>query len=140
MSQMMLPPGMAPPGLDVGGGATPAPPPDPGMLMALLSGAQGGAPPGPDLGPMGGGPPPGPDPTAMGGPPGADPTAGGGPGGPDDQPMSAVEHIQAAMKHLMMAMTQQQDDQMGHGITKGMATLQGLLAGDAKQKLAQRGA
>jgi hypothetical protein len=39
----------------------------------------------------------------------------------------------------MMAMTQSQDDQMGHGITKGMATLQGLLAGDAKQKLAARG-
>jgi hypothetical protein len=63
--------------------------------------------------------------------------------GPDDGgdsgPMSAVEHIQAAMKHLMMAMTQSQDDQQGHGITKGMATLQALLAGDAKQKLAARG-
>jgi hypothetical protein len=47
--------------------------------------------------------------------------------------MSAVDHIRQAMKHLMMAMTQQEDDQMGHGITKGMTALQGLLAGEAKQ-------
>ena len=109
----MMPPGVMPPGLDVGGGNTPAPPPDPGLLMALLGGgAQGGAPPGPDGGP----------------------SDGGGQGADDSQPMSAVEHIQAAMKHLMMAMTQSQDEQQGHGITKGMAMLQGLLAGDAKNK------
>jgi hypothetical protein len=53
--------------------------------------------------------------------------------------MSAVDHIREAMKHLMMAMTQQNDEQIGHGITKGMSTLQGLLAGDAKQRQAAGG-
>jgi len=53
--------------------------------------------------------------------------------------MTAVEHIQAAMRHLMMAVTESQDEQQTHGITKGMATLQGLLAGDAKRQIAARG-
>jgi hypothetical protein len=102
------------------------------MLQALLSGGLQGGPPGPDLGPAGGGPPDGGD--------------GGGGGfpadlaNPDDlRPMGAVDHIRQAMKHLMMAMTQTQDEQQGHGITKGMSALQALLAGDAKQKLAARG-
>jgi mono/diheme cytochrome c family protein len=97
------------------------------MLQALLSGGLGGAP---DLG---GGLPP-----DLGGPDLGGPDLGGGP--PDStQPMSAVDHIREAMKHLMMAMTQTEDDQQGHGISKGMATLQGLLAGDAKQRLAAGG-
>jgi hypothetical protein len=55
------------------------------------------------------------------------------------EPLSAVDHIREAMRHLMMAMTQEQDDQRGHGITKGMAALQGLLAGSAKQRQAAGG-
>jgi hypothetical protein len=129
MSTMMYP-GAAPPGLDVGGGGTPAPPPDAATLQALLGGLQGGPPNGPDLGP---------DLAAGLGPGGP---ADAGPGGSPDAEvgaMSPTEHIQAAMRHLMMAMTQSQDEQQGHGITKGMATLQGLLAGDAKARLARPG-
>jgi len=48
--------------------------------------------------------------------------------------MSSLDHIRAAMKHLMMAMTQTQDEEQGHGIVKGMGALQGILAGDAKNK------
>lgn len=76
-------------------------------------------------------------PPDLAGPGGGD--AGGGPGGPDDQGgsdllngMGATDHIRAAIKHLMMAMTESKDDQESHGITKGMAALHGLLA--AKQK------
>jgi hypothetical protein len=91
-----------------------------------------------------------------GGPPGGDPTAGlppellaalggGGPGGPDAgggpgqgggsdllSGMNSTDHIRAAIKHLMMAMTESTDDGEGHGIVKGMAALHGILAGKAK--------
>lgn len=50
--------------------------------------------------------------------------------------MSAVEHIRAAMRHLMMAVTEEQDDPRTHGILKGMGALQGLLAEHAKNKAA----
>jgi hypothetical protein len=72
--------------------------------------------------------------------------AGGGPGdlgGPPDgggdqqgtdllNGMSTTDHIRAAIKHLMMAMTESTDDTESHGIGKGMAGLQAILA--AKQK------
>jgi hypothetical protein len=53
-----------------------------------------------------------------------------------DQPMSPIEHIQAAMLHLMMAFTQEQDHSKGAGVLKGMGALQGLLAGAQKEKAA----
>jgi hypothetical protein len=119
----------APPGLGGPPGAGVGPPPGPdggnmAMLAALL-GAGGGAG-GPGLGL------PGP------GLPGGDPGAGG-PGQPDGlgdvvSGMSAIDHIQAAMKHLMMAMTQTQDEQQAHGVVRGMGALQGILAGHAKNK------
>jgi len=148
VSQMMMDPalqGGPPPG---GGG-------DMAGLMAALQG--GGGAPG---GPPGMGMPPGMDPGMGGGPPGmmGDPMGDGGPGGlppellqalmgaggggdmgdpgggPDqpDAPMSATDHIQQAMKHLMMAMTQETDHSHGAGIAKGIAGLQGVLAGKAK--------
>ena len=46
--------------------------------------------------------------------------------------MNTTDHIRAAIKHLMMAMTESTDDGQGHGITKGLAALHGILA--AKQK------
>ena len=46
--------------------------------------------------------------------------------------MNSTDHIRAAIKHLMMAMTESKDDNQGHGITKGLAALHGILA--AKQK------
>jgi hypothetical protein len=93
-----------------------------------------------------------------GGAPGGDPLAalaqGGGPGdgggdgqlgdllgnAPDDEGKNppeignwdATDHIRAAIKHLMMAMTNTQDDVEGGGIAKGMAALHGLLADKAK--------
>jgi hypothetical protein len=70
------------------------------------------------------------------------------PGGPEEEPdsnplqgMTATEHIQEAMKHLMMALATEGDDQRGHGILKGMTALQGILGGEAKKnaQLAQLG-
>jgi hypothetical protein len=66
---------------------------------------------------------------------------GGGPGGDLGgtdllQGMGASDHIRAAIKHLMMAMTESDDDQEGHGITKGMSVLHGILAGKAKNQKA----
>jgi len=48
--------------------------------------------------------------------------------------MNSTDHIRAAIKHLMMAMTESQDDEESHGITKGMAALHGLLAGKQKNQ------
>jgi len=53
---------------------------------------------------------------------------------PDMSAMSPVEHIQHAMKHLMMAMASEDDDERGTGIVKGMGALQALLGGEAKRK------
>ena len=76
---------------------------------------------------------------------GIDPSGGGGgaptPGGPlgtgDANTdlltgMSSTDHIRAAIKHLMMAMTESSDDEESAGITKGMTGLQAILAGKAK--------
>ena len=112
--------GMGPPG--AGG-----PPPGAGdpASMAALAAALGAGGPGngaPDLGDgLPGGPPP-------------DPTAGGGDQQGTDllNGMSTTDHIRAAIKHLMMAMTESSDDTESHGIGKGMAGLQAILA--AKQK------
>ena len=123
---MMLPP-EAPPGMPLppGGQGTPPPPMDalsgmgvPGDegIQGLLAALQGG----------GGGPP------GMGGPPG--PPAPGDELASEPEPgMSSIEHIQQAMKHLMMAMAGEEDEERGHGITKGMGALQGILAGEQKR-------
>jgi len=58
---------------------------------------------------------------------------------PEDQDMSPVEHIQAAMMHLMMAFTKEGDHSKGAGLVKGMGALQGILAGAQKEKMAQQG-
>jgi len=135
----------------VGMGPPPGGPPapgDPASMSALASilGAGGG----------GGAPPPGPDPTGGGGlPPGIDPAAllagaGGPPGGPTPggppgtgdantdllSGMNSTDHIRAAIKHLMMAMTESGDDTESHGITKGMSVLHGILAGKQKNQKA----
>jgi hypothetical protein len=126
---MMLPPGEAPPGLPMppGGGTGQMPPMDSlnqggpmpmdggmeGLIAALAGGGGGG---------LGAGPQPG-------GPEAGPPEAG--PEGEED--MDSVGHIQQAMKHLMMAMAMDEDEERGHGITKGMGALQGILAGEQKK-------
>ena len=132
MSTYAAPPdavGMGPPP-DMGG---PPHPGDPGS-MAALAAALGAGPGGPT---DGGGLPPGlSDPSGGGLPPDPGGDAGGGGGdsaGPDAlSGMNTTDHIRAAIKHLMMAMTESTDDGQGHGITKGLAALHGILA--AKQK------
>jgi hypothetical protein len=147
-------PGLGGPGMPDPSGAPPMPQ-DPNSMAALAAILQGGgAPPGggmPPGGPPGGGLPPGIDPAALlgGAPPGGDPAAllggGGGPtpGGPPGSGdantdlltgMDSTDHIRAAIKHLMMAMTESGDDEESHGITKGMAALHGILAGKAKNQ------
>jgi hypothetical protein len=70
--------------------------------------------------------------AALGG--GAPGAAEGPPAGeaPEEE-MDSVEHIQQAMKHLMMAIAMDEDEERGLGITKGMGALQGLLAGEQKK-------
>jgi len=46
--------------------------------------------------------------------------------------MSTTDHIRAAIKHLMMAMTESSDDQESAGISKGMAGLHAILGAKAK--------
>jgi hypothetical protein len=87
--------------------------------MAALGGGAGPDPSG------GGGLPPGLDPSQLGG----DPSQGGG---ADQGPTDAAGHIQEAMKHLMMALSMEPNEQQGLGITKGMGALQAILAGKAK--------
>jgi len=120
MSVMMPPDPTAAQGLPVppgGGGAGPldalnqGPLPSDGGMAGLLAALGGGGDGGP------GGP--------AGGPP--DDT-----GNPNDS-MTSVEHIQEAMKHLMMAMAKEPDEAHGVGITKGMGALQGILAGKQKE-------
>ena len=133
MSMMMGP--EVPPGLPVppGGGEAmmggPAPPMDslnagplPGeggieALLGALGGGGAGAAPG------------------MAPPPGiAEEEAGLGaePMGEEEE-MDSISHIQQAMKHLMMAMAKDEDEERGLGITKGMGPLQQILAGDQKK-------
>lgn len=109
--------------------------------MAALQAALGAGGGGDPLAALAGGGGPGP-----GGGDGqlADLLGGAGPGGdagpaPEDKGgsdllngMGSTDHIRAAIKHLMMAMTESKDDGEGHGIVKGMAALHGILA--SKQK------
>jgi hypothetical protein len=119
---MMLPPGEAPPALPLppGGGGMGGPmdslnqgpiPAEGGMggLLAALGGGGGDLPPEMAAG------------DAL------------GPGSEDTGAMDAIGHIQQAMKHLMMAIAKDDDDERGLGITKGMGALQGLLAGEQKK-------
>jgi len=116
--------GMGPPP-----GAGGPPPAGGGGTMADLAALLGAGPGGPT---GGDGLPPGlTDPTA-----GA-PTPGGPPGSGDAgtdllSGMSSTDHIRAAIKHLMMAMTESTDDTESHGIGKGMMGLQAILAGKQK--------
>lgn len=123
-------PGLGGPGMPDPSG----PPPMPGdqgsmaMLAALLQGGGGAPPMGGD--PMGGG-----DPLAgLGG--GEDPLAGLSPPGQRGtdlmRSMSSTDHIRAAIKHLMMGLTESEDDEESHGIGKGMTALHAILAGKAK--------
>jgi hypothetical protein len=122
---MMMPPDYAP-GLPTppGGGdpmmGGPAPPqdsisgsplPSGGGIDGLMAALQGG----------GGG-----DAAAPGGLGSAPPDGG--------QDLDSVGHIQEAMKHLLMAMAKDQEDQHGLGITKGMGALQGILSGEQKKQ------
>jgi hypothetical protein len=63
-------------------------------------------------------------------------------GAGDTGDLSPVEHIQQAMKHLMMAMATTQDESHGQGIVKGMGALQAILGGEQKRQkvLADAGA
>ena len=119
---MMLPPGEAPPNLPLppGGGGMGGPmdslnqgqvPASGGIegLLATLGGGGGEMPP--ETGP-------------------GDPL---GPGSEDTGGMDAIGHIQQAMKHLMMAIAKDDDEERGGGIVKGMGALQGLLAGEQKK-------
>lgn len=130
--------GMGPP--PGAGGPPPGDPSSMAALAAALGQGGGGAPPGMDPSALGGGMPPGLDPSALGGG-GLDPSMldpSGGAGG--DQggdlgglgQMNATDHIRAAIKHLMMAMTESGNDEQSHGIAKGMTALHSILAGDAK--------
>ena len=48
--------------------------------------------------------------------------------------MDSIGHIQQAMKHLMMAMAMDEDEERGMGITKGMGALQSILGGEQKKR------
>jgi hypothetical protein len=126
MSMMMPPdPGAAP--------NLPMPPGGGGMPMPMDAMNQGPVPGDQGIGGLlaalgGGGAPPGAGPEA--GPPGLDAL---GPGEEDTGEMDAVGHIQQAMKHLMMAIAKDDDEERGMGITKGMGALQGILAGEQKK-------
>jgi hypothetical protein len=94
-----------------------------GLIAALQGGGGGGGVEG--LGMPGGAAP---------GEEGLGAALGAEPGSPDMRDMSPVEHIQHAMKHLMMAMASSDDDEQGVGITKGMGALQALLGGEQKRQ------
>lgn len=128
MSMMLPPDPSAAPNLPIapGGGDTPPPPMDPmnagaipaepggggmeGLLASLAGGAGGGLPPMPE----------------------GDATLGGTPA-EDDEQMDSIQHVQQAMKHLLMALAKDEDDERGGGIVKGMGALQGILGGEQKK-------
>jgi hypothetical protein len=139
----MPPPGGGPPPMPMppgGGGAAPgemAPmdalsgqglPAEGGIegLIAALQAGGGGAPPGAEGLPS--------EPEGPGGPGGLGLPIGGDEEGPDMADMSPVEHIQHAMKHLMMAMAADDDDERGAGVMKGMGALQSILGGEQKKQ------
>jgi|SRR5262245_119174 len=127
----------ATPGLPMAPGGEGVPPPmdatnagpmpgEEGMagLLAALGGGDAGGPP-PELGGMG-------IPPELGGqiPLDDEELAAG-----EEEPeMDPVEHIQQAMKHLMMALAGDEDEERGHGIVKGMGALQALLGGEQKKQ------
>lgn len=127
---MMMPP-EAPPGMPLppgGGGDVPpmdamssTPMPAEGGIEGLVAALQGGG------GPPGMGMPPGME--GLGPPEGEMPSEEMG-----EVPMDAVEHIRQAMKHLMMAMAGEDDDERGAGIVSGMGALQKLLGGEQKRQ------
>jgi hypothetical protein len=136
MSMTMYPDPAAQQGLPMApGGLGPPPPldasnagPMPGEeglagLMAALQGGQAGGPP-PELGGLG-------IPPELGGqePLPEEELAGAD----EEEPLDSVGHIQQAMKHLMMALASEPDEERGHGIAKGMGALQGILAGEQKK-------
>jgi hypothetical protein len=120
---MMMPP-EAPPGMPLppgGGGDVPpmdamssVPMPAEGGIEGLLAALQGG----------GGGM------EGLGAPPGLAPEEAFAAG----EEMGAVDHIKQAMKHLMMAMAGEDDDERGAGIVSGMGALQKLLGGEQKRQ------
>lgn len=125
---MMLPAGEAPPGL-------PLPPGGGGMGGPMDSLNQGPVPASGGiqglLAALGGGGAPGGAPTDM--PSDTAPGDALGPGSEDTGSLDSIGHIQVAMKHLMMALAKDQDEDRGQGITKGMGALQGILAGEQKK-------
>jgi hypothetical protein len=133
MSMMMPPDPSAVPNLPIapGGGDTPPPPMDPMNQGPIPAGPGGGGMEGLLASLAGGAGGPGGPPDA-GGPPEGDMTTDGTDPSQDDQ-MDPKEHIQQAMKHLLMALAKEPDEQASHGITKGMGALQGILAGEQKK-------
>jgi hypothetical protein len=127
-------PGLPPPPMDA---MSSTPLPAEGGIEGLIAALQGGGAAGPGgpspLDPAAGGGLPS-DPTGPGGPGGLGPALGAGDDSPDMADMTPVEHIQHAMKHLMMAMASSSDDEQGVGITKGMGALQALLGGEQKKQ------
>ena len=118
----------APDAVAAGGPPPGAGGPPPGG-MAALAAALGAGPGGPT---DAGGLPPGLSEPGAGGPAPAD-TGGGDTEGSDLlSGMNSTDHIRAAIKHLMMAMTESGDDEESAGIGKGMNALHALLAGKAK--------
>jgi hypothetical protein len=128
---MMMPP-EAPPGMPLppgGGGDVPpmdamssTPMPAEGGIEGLIAALQGGGMGGPPG--MGGGL------EGLGLPGGAPPEEALG----SDEALTAVDHIKQAMKHLMMAMAGEDDDERGAGIVSGMGALQKLLGGEQKRQ------
>jgi hypothetical protein len=128
------PPGGGPPGMPMppgGGGEAPpmdamssTPLPAEGGIEGLIAALQGGG---------GGGMPPS-DPMGPGGEEGLGQPLGAEEDSPDMMDMSPVEHIQHAMKHLMMAMAADDDDERGAGVMKGMGALQSILGGEQKKQ------
>ena len=50
-----------------------------------------------------------------------------------EEPMDAASHIQQAIKHLMLAMVANDDEEQSAGIVKGLGPLQAILGGEQKK-------
>jgi hypothetical protein len=116
---MPLPPGGGGPIPPMDAMSAPAALPAEGGIEGLMAALGGGG-----LGPEG--PLPGEPPL---GPPGAEmPSEEMG-----EEPLDAAAHIQQAIKHLMLAMVANDDEEQSAGIVKGMGPLQALLGGEQKK-------
>jgi len=124
------PPGMPPPPMDA---MSSTPLPAEGGIEGLIAALQGGGGAGGPAGLPGGLEGQG-FPGGAGDDGGLGQALGAGDDSPDMADMSPVDHIQHAMKHLMMAMAGSQDDEQGTGIVKGMGALQALLGGEQKKQ------